>query len=203
MIIQVTSISITASSQLQILSAYSCALENAELLGTKLRKLDVHDNQLGGGKLYVGNIKYENHSLASGSYDWQDNGVLEYICAYDNDIYHAMSIPRDTHGKVTYTFRLGCDIPDSVAVGWRDFKVTSEGYKGGGTHYHIGSYSNNGYSGGKHGPGNSRRTYYNNGTVLKSQITQQAGDMLEAQAYWRSGDWYSNSGSARFYPFGQ
>ena len=103
----------------------------------------------------------------------------------------------------SYSFRIGSDVPDDILLAKWSFSVTSEWYKGGGTSFSIGNIYNGGTSGGKHGPGNSRRTYSNSGSAPRSKITAADNEIIKTAADRWSGDWYSSSGSATFYPFGQ
>lgn len=179
-------------------SAYSCSLTSAEFMGSSLKRVDVHSNRLGGGQLYVGNMRYSNHGFSNGNRDWRSGSNVEYLCAYGNDIYEGMNIDGSW-----YSFRLGCGIPSGTAIAWRSFDITSEWYKGGGTGFSIGSYSNGGTVGGGWGPMDSRHTYSNSGWVYRNNISQNDGDMTGASANRWAGDYYSAGGSAHYYPFGQ
>lgn len=194
----ITSISVTASSRMVTVSAYSCSLTSAEFMGSSLKRVDVHSNRLGGGQLYVGNMRYSNHGFSNGNRDWRSGSNVKYLCAYGNDIYEGMNIDGSW-----YSFRLGCGIPSGTAIAWRSFDITSEWYKGGGTGFSIGSYSNGGTVGGGWGPMDSRHTYSNSGWVYRNNISQNDGDMTGASANRWAGDYYSAGGSAHYYPFGQ
>lgn len=170
---------------------------NIEML-PGLRRVELQNNYLGTGLIEIGNFRYSNRKFEE--YDWMSGNYLEYFSAYGNNIYQALNI----NGNGTKTsFRLGSGIPEDTAVAIRDFRITAEWWKSGNAYFRVANYSNSGYSGSKHGPGNSRRTYYNNGTVTRSQLTCEDGEEFTAEADINAGDWYSSGGYAYIYPFGQ
>ena len=71
---------------------------------TSLTYLDIHDNDLGGGKLIVGDMSYNNHSFTNA--DWKSGTNLETFIAYGCDI----GGKTNTKDK-TFTYRIGSVIP--------------------------------------------------------------------------------------------
>ena len=71
---------------LRSLSAYNGALTSVKIDKncTSLTYLDIHDNDLGGGKLIVGDMSYNNHSFTNA--DWKSGTNLETFIAYGCDI---------------------------------------------------------------------------------------------------------------------
>lgn len=92
---------------LQRLTAYDCALTNVEIDKncTSLTYLDIHNNNLGGGKLVVGDMSYNNHSFTNA--DWKSGTNLETFIAYNCDIGG-----KTNYKDKTFTYRIGSVIPN-------------------------------------------------------------------------------------------
>lgn len=222
----ITSISVTASSKLVRVDAYSCNLTNAVFKGSQISHIDVHDNELGKGELRIGNNSYKAHTfgrytsifnteffLYNSNIDWRYGTNVNYLCAYGNDIYVSLS-PYSTRDAVEdrpamsdVTFRLGYGIPSNSAMAIWDFYAISENW----AHdpsatFYIANMAYAGTRSGNHGPANSRKTCTAKGTAYRYALTIGEGTVGSSSAQHYSKDYYDDNpsgGWANLYPLGQ
>lgn len=134
----ITSISVTASSELTTLSVANADLSDVNVQALGLESLDVHTNNLGTGVLKVGSFSYSNKTWSSGDYRKGNSDSL-LICAYGNGISWFGENKSYNATNVSWSCRIGANIPKDTKLS--SHQIAYEGHWGDGPSYSGGMSS--------------------------------------------------------------